>query len=104
VNRRLVVAGFVAVAGYYAAFGGEYSALELHGIGREVREATVELQEIEAITERLALRADALESDPKVLETLARESFGMIRDGEVLYRFADPREPEVQEGSQGPPR
>ena len=27
-------------------------------------------------------------TDPAVLERLAREHFGMIREGEVLYRFA----------------
>jgi cell division protein FtsB len=28
-------------------------------------------------------------NDARTLETLAREEIGMIREGEVLYRFAD---------------
>ena len=39
--------------------------------------------------ERLA-RIDSLESDSATLERIARERYGMIRDGEILYRFADP--------------
>ena len=34
--------------------------------------------------------ADSLESDPATLERLARERYGMIKDGEVLYRFIEP--------------
>ena len=37
-------------------------------------------------------RVEALENDPQTIETLARERFGMIRDGEVLYRFAEESE------------
>ena len=86
---RLVVTGLLVTAAYYAFFGGEYSALELRRIGRDVMDASVAVAAIEAETARLERRAHALENDPRTLEILARESFGMIRDGEVLYRFAD---------------
>jgi cell division protein FtsB len=34
--------------------------------------------------------ADSLEVDSATLERIARERYGLIRDGETLYRFADP--------------
>ena len=39
--------------------------------------------------EGLRARADSLENDPAAVERLAREQYGMIREGEVLYRFVE---------------
>jgi cell division protein FtsB len=79
----------VALSAYYAVFGGEYSALETRGIRRDAVDAELLLVQLAAERDSLTARAQALEDDARTLETLARESFGMIRDGEVLYRFAD---------------
>lgn len=96
VIRRLIFPGLVLAAGYYALFGGEYSALELRGIRSEVEDGKVALEDLGRETEALSARATALEEDPRTLETLARENFGMIREGEILYLFADsPDEGEV---------
>lgn len=96
--RRLVFPGLVALAAYYALFGGEYSAIELWEIRTETAEAVILVDELEETTAQLTERVALLESDDRALETLARESFGMIRDGEVLYRFADSGD-EEDEGS-----
>jgi cell division protein FtsB len=92
--RRGILPGLLLAAGYYAGFGGEYSALELRSIRAEVAEGKVALGDLDRETEELAARADALVNDGRALETLARENFGMIREGEVLYRFADGAEDE----------
>ena len=86
---RLWFPAIVAISGYYAVFGGEYSALETRGIRVEAERAQAALATLAAARDSLTARAAALEDDARTLETLARESFGMIRDGEVLYRFAD---------------
>jgi len=39
------------------------------------------------------MAAVAIERDPRVQERAARESFGMIREGEFLYRIEAPAEP-----------
>jgi cell division protein FtsB len=88
--RRFVLGGLFAAAAYFALFGGEYSALDLLRIAGEVEDARVALVQLEEETARLQERAELLESDRRTLETLARENFGMIRDGEILYRFAGP--------------
>ncbi|MSR22290.1 MAG: septum formation initiator family protein [Gemmatimonadetes bacterium] len=94
--RRVVFTSLLSASVYYAIFGGEYSAFELRGIGRDVEKERAALVELEETTAGLQARADALENDPRTLETLARENFGMIRDGEVLYRFADSEEPDPE--------
>jgi cell division protein FtsB len=90
--RRAVLPGIFLAAGYYAVFGGEYSALELRAIRSEVEAGKVALAELDRETTELAARSDALVNDSRALEALARENFGMIREGEVLYRFADAAE------------
>jgi len=78
------------VAVYYAVFGGEYSVFEL----RHAREsAQLERDTLALLQHRidsLTAWADSLRSDPATLERIAREQFGMIREGETLYRFASP--------------
>jgi cell division protein FtsB len=87
--RRLIFPVLLAVAGYYAVFGGEYSALDVYRVRGETAAARAALEELGEVTRALALRVEALEHDPRTLEALARENFGMIREGEILYRFAD---------------
>jgi len=86
-GRHLLAGAVLAVALYYAALGGEYSALDLLRLKRDRRAAEDQL----ARTRREAdsLRADTvkLASDPATIERVARERFGMIREGETLYRF-----------------
>jgi cell division protein FtsB len=83
---------FLAIVGlsaYYAVFGGEYSALEARRIRRDAADAELLLARLAVEQDSLTARIEALEGDARTLETLARENFGMIRAGEVLYRFAD---------------
>ncbi len=87
--RKLVFPAVIILAAYYALLGGEYSAFDLRQMRVESDQARVELRELRSTTAALRARVDSLEHDPRTLEVLARERFGMIRDGEVLYRFAD---------------
>jgi cell division protein FtsB len=90
--KRLVLPTLLALAVYYALFGGEYSLLELRKARIEIEAQEAELSLLRAEVERLRARADSLENDPAMLERIAREHFGMIRDGEILYRFAEPQD------------
>ena len=87
VVRRLLAGGVLAVAGYYALWGGEYSAFHLLRLKQERREAERRLAETRAQVDSLKAFAGKLESDDAEVERIARERFGMIRDGELLYRF-----------------
>ena len=88
--KRLILPAVLALALYWAFFGGTYSVFEVRG-ARRARDAEVtERVRLEAEAASLSAWADSLETDSLVLERLARERFGLIRDGEVLYRFAEP--------------
>jgi cell division protein FtsB len=86
---RLIALLLLGVAFYYGVWGGEYSLFDLRRLDREkaaVREAIAR-----AVIEVDSLRdlARRLENDPATIEAVARERFGMIRPGEVLYRFVE---------------
>ena len=87
--KRVVLPGLLGLATYYALFGGEYSYVELRAARRDAREEAAQLVERHRQIDSLRAWADSLQVDSATLERLARERFGMIRDGDVLYRFAE---------------
>ena len=85
---KLLLPAVLLVAGYYVVFGGEHSLLDVRRVRVELVAAAVELDRLRVANDSLRALVDSLETDPAMLERLARERFGLIRDGEVLYRFA----------------
>jgi cell division protein FtsB len=86
-GRRLLWGGALALAGYYALWGGEYSAFHLVRLKKERIAAEARLAGTRAQVDSLRALAGKLEKDDDEVERIARERFGMIRDGELLYRF-----------------
>jgi cell division protein FtsB len=87
---RAIVPGLLVATFYFAVFGGEYSVFELRATRTQLDVERTRLAAIEVEIDSLAALADSLEHDPVKIERVAREEFGMIREGETLYRFADP--------------
>ena len=85
---KLLLPAVLLVASYYAVFGGEHSLLDVRRARAELAVAAADLDRLRVANDSLRAMADSLETEPAMLERLARERFGMIRDGEVLYRFA----------------
>lgn len=88
--KRLVFPALLGLAVYYAAFGGEHSYFDLRRATTAIDSESVELTELGVDIDSLRARIDSLESDSATLERVARERYGMIRQGEILYRFAEP--------------
>ena len=89
---KLLVPGLLAVSAYYAVFGGEYSVFELRSSRASLEAERVTLAELQTRIDSLSAFADSLRDDAGTLERVAREDFGMIKEGETLYRFAVPGE------------
>jgi cell division protein FtsB len=79
----------VAGAAYYALFGGEYSLFEAKKLERERAAEQARLQQTRQEVSALRARADSLQHDSATLERIAREKYGLIKNGERLYRFVD---------------
>ncbi|MHB1194060.1 MAG: FtsB family cell division protein [Longimicrobiales bacterium] len=87
--KRLLLPGLLGLAAYYALFGGEYSYFELKATREAAQREAAELAERRRQIDSLQAWADSLRLDSVTLERLARERFGMIREGEILYRFTE---------------
>lgn len=69
-----------------AAWGGEYSTADWLTMRRQLADERDKVAALQAEVDSLATAAKDLETNPAVQERVAREEFGMIRDGEILYR------------------
>ena len=84
------LAGAVVVGGLAFGYsGGEYSTGDLRTLRDNVaaERAAATLLQIEI--DSLRRGADALETDPAAQERAARERFGMLRPGEMMYRVEE---------------
>lgn len=86
-TRAQGVALGVFVAGIaFGAFGGEYGSFDWLQLKGQVRDERAAIEELKVQLDSLQREADALEHDPATQERVAREQFGMIRPGEILFR------------------
>jgi cell division protein FtsB len=83
----LVVLGLAVL---FALQGGEYSTLDLLKLERQTGAEGAEVARLQHEVDSLTRAANAIEHDPRVQERVARESFGMIRKGEFLYKLVRP--------------
>ena len=88
--KRFILPALVGLAVYFAVFGGEYSLFDVRQARAEREEEAERLAELRRANDSLRAWGDSLESDSAAIERLARERYGMIREGEVLYRIAPP--------------
>ncbi len=85
-KRRLVMLVLI-LAAFFALQGGEHSTWSWWRLRQAEQSERARIAELERIVDSLELVARALETDPAAQERLAREQYGMIRDGEFLYRL-----------------
>lgn len=85
---RTQVAGLAGGVGLIAlaVWGGEYGTADWITIRRQLADERTQVAALRVEIDSLAKLAHDLETNPIVQERVAREQFGMIRDGEVLYR------------------
>ncbi len=69
-----------------AVWGGEYSTGDWLTMRRQLADERENVAALEVEVDSLTKAAQDLETNPAVQERVAREEFGMIRDGEILYR------------------
>ena len=84
---RWAALGVIGLALVFALQGGEYSTRDWIILQREAREEQAEVAALKAAIDSLQALAGRVERDPAEQERIAREEFGMIRPGEILYRL-----------------
>ena len=82
---------------------GEYGTLDWLKLRRQLTEEQRAVRDLEERLDSLRRLTHALETDPAAQERAAREQFGMIRKGELLYRLVPKVDPGNDSGAL-PPR
>lgn len=84
-----LILGVLLLAAYFAVFGGEFSIFQIQRLEALQAERAAELARTRARIDSLQDVAERLRLDEQEIERVARERYGMIRDGEILYRFRE---------------
>jgi cell division protein FtsB len=72
---------------YFGIQGGEYATTDLLALRRQEASERAQVQRLRVVVDSLQKEAVAIEHDLRTQERVARERFGMIRRGELLYRL-----------------
>lgn len=85
-NKRLLLALLIGIplAGF-AVFGNR-GVVQRFRLERQKTDLEQKIREAEAEQQRLAQESKALDADKKTIEKVAREKYGMVREGETAYR------------------
>jgi cell division protein FtsB len=75
---------------YFGIQGGEYGTTDLLALRRQEAAEQAQVVRLRQVVDSLTGEANAIEHDLRVQERVARERFGMIRRGELLYRLVPP--------------
>ncbi|HKJ92962.1 MAG TPA: septum formation initiator family protein [Longimicrobiales bacterium] len=89
-TRKILLVGVGLAALYFLALGGNYTFLDLWRLRDQRKAEAAALDSLRAEVRALQAEADSLKGDSAFLERLARERYGLIRNGERLYRFVGP--------------
>ncbi|MBI2080345.1 MAG: septum formation initiator family protein [candidate division NC10 bacterium] len=102
-RRILLLAGGVLLGLLLVSLSGDGSLIRLY---RSTRQQSALRQEIERLKDenaRLRREVEALQHDETRLEEIARLKLGLVRPGEVVYRFLGPARSDAGRGG-GPDR
>ena len=72
---------------YFGIQGGEYGTTDLLALRRQEASERAQVDHLRQVVDSLQKAAVAIERDLRTQERVARERFGMIRRGELLYRL-----------------
>jgi cell division protein FtsB len=86
-RTALLTTTVLAGAALFGLFGGEFGTFDWLELRRQEREEREAIERLTAEVDSLRRFARRLETDRRLVEQIARENFGMIRQGEFLYRI-----------------
>ncbi len=85
-HGRLILALGVAAVLIQDVFG-SHGFLALRRSQREIEQLRQEIAQLHAENKELAEHVQALKSDPKLIEKIAREEMGLARPGERIFKL-----------------
>ncbi len=84
---RLIAAGALGVVVVAMLVLGGNGLLRVWRLKQQVEDLQRDVQVLEAENDRLARTIDRLRGDPALIEKIAREELGYVREGEKVLKF-----------------
>lgn len=84
----------------YIFLFGNYGIYRMWKQKREIEQLVQTLDALRLRGEQLRLEVHLLENDPEYIEKIAREEYGMIQRGEIIYRIVDTPEDNVEKNQE----
>jgi cell division protein FtsB len=93
----LIPAGVIIFILFFTVFG-ERGLLRIYHLSKEKQEIQKNLDFFKSENEKLKREIEALRSDRRYLESIARRDFGLVRQNEIIYQFPkqDKKDPAPQ--------
>ena len=89
-SRKLLIAIVVTVPVVLYLFFGSHGFLQRFRLEQQIADLEANIEAAKVENEALKAEAAALDTDLKTIERVAREKYGMSRDGETVYRTRRP--------------
>jgi cell division protein FtsB len=99
-RNRNAIRIVMAVVGI-GLIGGTIEAVRLLRFHMEEVALREEIDRLKRENRELEAMRQGLENDPGVIEKMAREKYGMIRDGDRVYRIVEPEPREEEPDGEG---
>lgn len=77
----------VLLALVFGLVGGEYSTWDVRKLNRDAEAERDSVAVLTQVVDSLGRELKAIQTDPAVQERIAREQWGMLREGEFVYRI-----------------
>ncbi|HEU5394439.1 MAG TPA: septum formation initiator family protein [Candidatus Methylomirabilis sp.] len=97
-RRLLLLVGGFALALLLVSLSGDGSLIRIYRLTRQRASLLQDIERLRAENARLRREVGALQQDETRLEEIARRKLGLVRPGEVVYRFAPPPGAPAEEG------
>jgi len=81
------------IAFLLSLFFGEMGLVNASRLKKVHTELQGEVESLRSSNARLRQEIEALQQDPSVIEHLAREALGLVKEGELVYQFFDSESP-----------
>ncbi len=88
-HARTILAGALFLLLIQDIFGA-HGFLELRRTQKEIEKLRQEIAQVNAENRELAEQVQALKTDPRIIERIAREEMGLARPGELIYKLPAP--------------
>lgn len=88
----LIPAGFILFILFFTVFG-ERGLLRIYHLSKDRQELQKKADTLRSENENLKREIEALKTDRRYLESIARKDFGLVRPNEVIYRFSSSAAP-----------